>query len=274
MNNIKLVASILTLFTILGLSPFTGKALADHCFVNDSPPQAKFEMFGPIASKVYGNGSDILVFVLHGDAESSKAASSYLECFAYEISTQNTTTTVVLMARPGTKLREGQKSKGYHSRQKRDHYTKKNNDLIAQGMTAATKIHNARKVVSIGHSGGAAQTGIIIGRYPDLIDTAILISCPCDVPRWRRHRNPGGRGWRRSQSPIKYVNKTSKQTKIIAITGANDTNTPTWLVMDYINKATSAGLHTTHEIVRGANHRLGGWYSPALSIIKKELSGT
>ena len=270
MRNVKSVLSNV-IFTAFGLSLFAGNALADHCFIDGSPPKAKFEMFGPIASKVYGNGADTLVFVLHGDWKWDRA-SNYLECLAYEVSTENTNTTVVLMARPGTALREGQKSKGFHDFRSGDHYTKKNNNFVAQGMQVAIDIYKPKKVVAIGHSGGAAQTGIIIGRFPGLIDTAILISCPCDVKHWRRHRNPGGRGWPRSQSPIKYVKKIPAQTKIIAITGEEDKNTPTWLASKYIEKAKSAGLNATLEVIPGAKHRIRKWYRPVLAIVKKELS--
>ena len=131
------------------------------------------------------------------------------------------------MARPGYKTREGHKSNGSNNK-KRDHYTNKNIDMIAEAIKNLKNHYNPKKVILVGHSGGAATTGIIIGRHPGLIDSAILISCPCNVKKWRSSpkKTEGGKGaWNKSSSPHKWVDKIDKGTKVGIIIGELDKNT-------------------------------------------------
>ncbi len=67
----------------------------------------------------------------------------------------------------------------------------------------------------MGHGGGAAITGIIIGRSPKIIQGAILISCPCVVPEWRPE-------WRHSLSPHEFVSSVDPKTVVLAMAGVRD----------------------------------------------------
>lgn len=58
-------------------------------------------------------------------------------------------------------------------------------DSVAAAVEALRKHHNASRVVLVGHSGGAANAGVILGRAAPLVDVAVLISCPCNIPVWR-----------------------------------------------------------------------------------------
>ena len=78
--------------------------------------------------------------------------------------------------------------------------------------------YNPEKVILVGHSGEAATTGIIIGKHPGLIDSAILISCPCNVHQWNK-------SWTKSSSPHLWVKKIEKKTKVRVIVGEHDKNT-------------------------------------------------
>ena len=46
---------------------------------------------------------------------------------------------------------------------------------------------NSKEIIIVGHSGGAAITGILFGRFKNIVNEAILISCPCIVPLWRKN---------------------------------------------------------------------------------------
>ena len=89
-----------------------------------------------------------------------------------------------MMARPGYKTLEGFKSKGL-SNKNRDHYTIQNIDMVAEAIQNLKNYYGSEKVILVGHSGGAATAGIIISRHPSLIDSTVLISCPCNVSKWR-----------------------------------------------------------------------------------------
>ena len=55
-------------------------------------------------------------------------------------------------------------------------------DPIYRVIKKLKKKYQLEHTLIVGHSGGAAITGILSGRFPKLIDEAILISCPCVVP--------------------------------------------------------------------------------------------
>ena len=48
-------------------------------------------------------------------------------------------------------------------------------DSVAAAVAALRKHHNASRVVVVGHSGGAANAGVILGRAAPLVDVAVLI---------------------------------------------------------------------------------------------------
>ena len=88
------------------------------------------------------------------------------------------------MARPRYQTLEGFKLKGL-SNKNRDHYTTQNIDMVAVAIQNLKNYYSSEKVILVGHSGGAATAVIIIARHPGLIDSTILISCPCNVSKWR-----------------------------------------------------------------------------------------
>ena len=118
------------------------------------------------------------------------------------------------MARPGYKTLEGFKSKGL-SNKNRDHYTIQNIDMVAEAIQNLKNYYGSEKVILVGHSGGAATAGIIISRHPSLIDSTVLISCPCNVSKWRsspKKKEGGGKGtWNKSSSPHRWVDKIVKK---------------------------------------------------------------
>jgi pimeloyl-ACP methyl ester carboxylesterase len=61
-----------------------------------------------------------------------------------------------------------------------DNWNATNTDAIANAIGALKRRYHARKVVVVGHSGGAAIAANILGRHPELIDAALLVSCPYD----------------------------------------------------------------------------------------------
>lgn len=219
------------------------------------------DMFGPIAGKVYSTGSKALVIVLHGDS-----SPTYIIDFAKDVARNNPTSTVVQMARPGYSIK-GERSKGSNNG-KRDHYTKKNNQLLAQGIQAAAQRFPHQELIVVGHSGGAAQSGTIIGTYPGLIDTAILVSGPFDVARWRTTR---GSPWGKSQSPVRYLDKVPRSTKIIAATGTSDSNTIPGLARSYVEKAQARGLNAQLVLIPNATHGFKTLHQPVLAIVNREI---
>ena len=223
---------------------------------------------GPLDGRVFGNGAKALVVVLHGDVSSGGAADYHYDV-AQKIAAQNKGVTVLAMLRPGYSDAAGRKSKGSHN-QRSDHYTKTNNALVAQTIQNMAKSIGTTKIVALGHSGGVAQLGVIAGAYPKLLDSVILVSCPCDIKRWRQMR--GKSAWRASQSPSDFVSRIDKSTRIIAITGTNDSNTNPKLAQDYIATAQSRGLSAAFVPANGAGHGFNKMASLAAKYVSQELN--
>ena len=80
------------------------------------------------------------------------------------------------MLRPGYFDSNGKKSSGYDYGRK-DSYTSKYVDAIANALSTLKKHYRAKKLVVMGYSGGAAIAGVIIGRTPGIVDAAVLVSC-------------------------------------------------------------------------------------------------
>lgn len=205
---------------------------------------------GPLDGALFGTQGGTLVVYLHGDLSKGGPA-DYLYDDASAVAGKGVV--AFAMLRPGYSDTMGRKSSGSDNG-RRDHYSRKNNQLVASTISNLVKASGATRVIAVGHSGGAAQIAAIIGTNPGLIDVAVLVSCPCDIAKWRL-----GRGaWKNSQSPIAFANKVPATTSVILINGSRDTNTPPTLEEGYAAQLAGRGVPTQAIIVPGARHDFNG----------------
>lgn len=130
-------------------------------------------------------GADpILVVVLHGDAPFNKP--DYQNIFAAKVAATNRDVIAVGLLRPGYTDPQGNTSDGERGATNGDNWNAKNTDAVADAIGELKRRYHARKLVVVGHSGGASLTANILGRHPALLDAALLVSCPCDVEKWRQ----------------------------------------------------------------------------------------
>ena len=191
-----------------------------------------------------------LVVALHGDLSRGGSA-GYIASVAGISATYGAVG--VAMARPGYTL-DGRTSSGVATRDQARFYRygSEEIDSIAAAVAALKMHHGAERVVMVGHSGGAVISGVMLGRAAPLVDVAILVSCPCDVDRWR-HLND----WRplvNAESPVDYLRGVPKTAKIYAVTGERDRNTWPRLAEEYVEKARGMGLDATFLLVKKAGH--------------------
>ena len=210
----------------------------------------------PLSGRLYGNGKDALIVLAHGDV-GPNSPSDYLYGRAEELSERFPNATVVAVLRPGHFDSEGRVSPGANNW--RDTYTDENNELLAETVKNLKDAINPEKVVVVGHSGGSAQFGVVIGldQFPNLVDGAVLTACPCDVAPWREHRNAtaGRTGtWPNSRSPTEYVDTVGNSTKVIALTGSHDPNTLPRFAHEYIEALRSLGVDAEFMLVDGEDH--------------------
>ena len=193
-----------------------------------------------------------LVVVLHGDMSSGKPP-TYATRFAKRIADLSPDVTIVSMLRPGYDNGQGKKSEG-STNERRDHYTANNIDAVAKAVRNLAAHHKASHTIIVGHSGGAATAALIAGRNPDILDGMVLISCPCDITRWRLERNASS--WPASLSPSDYVDTVPLDTIVLAMTGRNDDNTGPGLAKSYVAEIRERGGNATFIEIAGERHFL------------------
>lgn len=209
---------------------------------------------GPLclAAATYGvdaaGKSPALVVVLHGDASGGGPADYHYD-FARSLAKPGLV--VVALLRPGYADRNGRTSEGQDFG-RRDHYTADYINAVGTAIATLKKEYGAARILLVGHSGGAAYAGVLMGSTPAIAEGAVLVSCPCDVKRWREQR--GGGAWARSLSPSNFLAKVPTASRIVAITGANDDNTAPQLAQDYVAALTKRGVKASFVSVAGAGH--------------------
>jgi len=195
------------------------------------------------------DGASTLLVLIHGD-NSGGGPSGFPMQHLRRFATPGVT--VVSLIRPGYYDSEGRRSSGTSYRFTGDGYRPQVVDAVGDAIARLRRLHQARKVVVAGVSGGSAIAGVLLGRRPGLIDAAVLAGCPCDVQRWRDLRGSGH--WRRSLSPHAFAGQVPADTFVLAVTGEEDTNTRPELARDYIDALRSHGVDAHFVLAPGTPH--------------------
>jgi len=185
----------------------------------------------------------LLVF-LHGDKSNGRPISweiRYANQFA------SSTVVAVSMLRPGYPAEDGNRSTGDTSRS--DTYTDHNITAIAGALRRLKEYHGARRVIVVGYSGGAAIAGVIIGKFPGLVNVAILVACPCDIAAWR-----GRAGTGKSLSPSDFIRGIPAGTQVLAMTGQRDTNTFERLARNYVARLRARNIAAEFRQIPDGDH--------------------
>jgi hypothetical protein len=216
-----------------------------------------------MTGEIWGGGNRNLVVILHGDGGPGR-----YDGFAQAIAKANSGTTVVTLNRPGYGYK-GKSSPGVGNNGP-DLYTARNNDYVAEALIAMRADLKPRRLVVVGHSGGSGQLGSIIGRYPGIADVALLVSCPCNVPKWRQSRR-GTNSWIKSQSPHDYVATIPSRMPVVVVVGDGDSNTYPRFSTEYVNLAKASGKSAQLVLLNGATHTWSTLESGVGAILAKYL---
>jgi pimeloyl-ACP methyl ester carboxylesterase len=190
----------------------------------------------------------VLVVWLHGDVSRGGAA-DYM--YGFTVQSNKEGVTHLALMRPGYFDSWGKRSSG-NNYGRGDNATKHNIDSVAEAIRALKEHYGTRRLVVVGHSGGATFAAVLLGRHPGLVDAAILLSCPCNLDRWNSARGRGGR--RRSESPHEYLDEVPITSKVIALTGEHDNNTSPWIAEDYITALRQRGVEARFAVIPDAGH--------------------
>ena len=213
----------------------------------------------------FADSPSTLIVFLHGDVSKGGPADYQFRSLGQYASSD---VIAVAMLRPGYYDRYNNRSTGSNNG-RRDSYTRENVEAIADALSTLKRHHKVKHLVVLGHSGGAAIAGVILGYQPGLVDGAILISCPCNLARWRADRRP----WMRSLSPHKYVDEVPVQAKILAITGANDHDTKPYLAKEYVSSLRDRGIDASVVIIADGSHGFDSldWRGPFKMVVSEFL---
>jgi pimeloyl-ACP methyl ester carboxylesterase len=204
-------------------------------------------------------GDRPLVVVIHGDAPFRKP--SYHYAFAAALAERLPGIPVVGLLRPGFADPYGGRSDGRRGNAAGDDYTRAVTLDVASAIKSLRDDYASTAVVLVGHSGGAAISANVAAASPGLIDSLILVSCPCDVPAFRKHM-----AWQQfspfwawpsdSESPLDTVKTLTATTRIFAITGEQDPITLVDYARVYTDAAVRRGLSATLTVLPERGHEI------------------
>jgi pimeloyl-ACP methyl ester carboxylesterase len=215
-----------------------------------------------IKSKLYENARlsqhPILVIVVHGDSPDGPPTYQYR--FAERAAAAISDAVVAAVLRPGYSDGEDS-SDGMRGFTTGDNYTPEVVNAVATVLSELRDRYHPRRVILVGHSGGAAIVGDLLGQQGAAVDGALLVSCPCDLTEWRKHMQSvkGGAIWERpvrSLSPLALVDNVPTSAKIWLLVGSDDQIAPSALTLAYAEALRNRNVAVSVTIAPGLGHNI------------------
>ena len=206
-----------------------------------------------LVMRQYGSGApEVMVVWLHGDVSTGGPANYHFrdaERFSRERYADKVVS--VALVRPGYEDGAGNKSTvAFLHSARRDHYTKVNLIEVGTAIERLKDKFKPKRVVVVGHSGGAVTFAALLGIKPDLADAAVLVGCACDFEVWRAGRRPLAL----SENPMKWVASININTRVIALTGELDDNTFPRNVESYVAALQGRKIDAEFRLLGGYGH--------------------
>ena len=211
----------------------------------------------------------VLVVFLHGDnggRTELKADSGAAAMLAEKLQA-----VTVAVQRPGYRSElgtsDGQSGPGD------DDYTAQNIGIVAEALAQLRGLNPGKKILLVGHSGGAATAALLAGSFPGSADAYLLAACPCDVPAWRQWRgsSAGKTGAWISLSPLAEAGKVPPATLVSLVVGNKDENTLPLFSETYVRALQSRGVKTRVTYAMSATH-VSVLRSPEFFMLAGELA--
>jgi predicted esterase len=218
----------------------------------------------------------MLILVLHGDLPDPGPDYQYLFARVLTESLSNETSVFRIalgsewrserivaagILRPGYADPSGDRSSGDMGKAIADNYTPEVVDAVATAARELAAAHDARAVVLVGHSGGAAIVANVLGRHPDVADGALLVACGCDPEAWRarmRVQDPSPI-WDEpnpSLMPLSLVDGVATGTRVRVLVGEKDDVTPPDDSRRYADALQASGIDVELTVVPALGHNI------------------
>jgi len=115
-------------------------------------------------------------------------------------------------------------------------------DTVAAAIAKLREFHHAKRVVIVGHSLGAMQTGVLLGKFPGIAEAGVIVAGAGDLKAWSLGRHGSKYLWKNSLSPSDFVTQIPKDTKMVLLAGSHDDIFTPRIMQGYVN------LLQQHEI--------------------------
>lgn len=154
-----------------------------------------------------------------------------------------------------------------------DDYTPQNVEIVAGALAQLRSLNPGKKILLVGHSGGAAMAALLAGRFPASADAYLLAACPCDVAAWRQWRgnSAGKKGAWTGLSPLAEAGKVQPATLISLVVGNKDENTLPLFSESYARALQARGVKTRVTYAMNATH-VSVLRSPEFFMLAGELA--
>ena len=254
---VKYLAALISAAVLCGQAPSTAE---ETLWITTSSGRLKAQVYQSAKS----SGQPVLVVVLHGDLLGVRSVprATYHYDFARDAAAKIDNLVVTALLRPGYRDHTGERSEGVQGRTTGDNYTPEVVDAVAEAIDQLkAKFKPARTILS-GHSGGAAITGNLLGRWPAKVDGAFMLSCPCDLAAWRQHmrkmqnNHPIWSAPVTSLSPIELAGKVPSSVRVQLLVGAADDVAPPELSERYAGALRALGGNVTIDVMPGLGHEI------------------
>ena len=144
------------------------------------------------------------------------------------------------LLRPGYTDNAGDRSDGERGNARGDNFTADVTDAVATAVRTLKEHYSARRVVMVGHSGGATITAILLGRHPEVADAALLVACGC--------------GATHSLQPLDFVAEVRRTSVVRLLVGEQDDVTPPELSQRYAGVLQERGVDAQVTVLPGLGH--------------------
>jgi hypothetical protein len=241
MSNAELPAvkvSVLIFVLAISLSAITRKTTVR----NEQHPKRHCEVESIFLTGT-ANMAAPMVVVLHGDAPFVNRRYQY--AFASNLAGAVPGTRVFTVFRPGSADPNEAKLGVERAVAFRDSYRLEVVDDIARAIESLKARWNAPGVILVGDESGAAAAAYVAALHPDLVQSAVLILCPCEIPALTFHRTLLTV---HSVSPLQALDQMSKRTKVTAIAGTNDSMRKE-IASSYVAKAAALGISASLVLI-------------------------
>ena len=216
-----------------------------------------------IAGRLYRAGPPVahgvLVVVLHGDAPFRNPGYQY--AFASALAKAEPGIAVAGLLRPGYADPYGARSDGSRGFSCGDNYGPQAVKNLGNAIAQLKQQVGAAHVLLMGHSGGSVMAADVAALFPGVADQVVLVSCPCNVPAFRRYMaakqmNPIWLLPTKSLSPLDTVGDLRSGTSVLAISGDKDTVALPKYARTYVEAAKANGLNAELTLLAGRSHEI------------------